>query len=224
MKVSIVVPVYNEEKYLKNCLESLLNQKEPAHEIIIVDNNSKDRSAEIARGYPVRVLKEKKQGITYARNKGFNAAKYDIIARCDADVIVKPDWIKKIKKNFNSYKIDALSGPVIFYDFPLKTPNYAKAYFELLKGLQNGTETLIGPNMAISQKIWRKVRNTLCTDNSKVHEDQDLAIHIAQVGGKIRIDETLVNHASARRLLRTPKSFFLEYPARLVRTHRDHYV
>ncbi len=223
MKVSVVVPVYNEEAYISNCVESLDALEEKPHEIIIVDNNSTDSSIDIVKGYDVRIIREKRQGITYARNRGYDSATGDIIARCDADVIVESDWIKKIKKNFTRYKIDALSGPVVFYDFPLRTPAYAKAYFELLKNLQNGKETLIGPNTALSKKMWARVRGQLCTDDKKVHEDQDLAIHISQMGGKIRIDQGLVNHASARRLLHNPKSFFLEYPARLVRTHTEHH-
>jgi len=102
MKVSVVVPAYNEEKYIKKCLFSLTNQIVPADEIIIVDNNCRDKTIEIAKKFKVRIVKEKTQGMIPARNRGFNSTRYEIIARCDADVIVPKDWIKRIKKNFEN--------------------------------------------------------------------------------------------------------------------------
>ena len=159
MKVSVILPVFNEEGYVAKCLTSLRNQQEPADEIVVVDNNCTDRTIEIAKKFKVRVVKETKQGISYARNKGFNEAKYDILARIDADSILPRNWIKKIKKNFEKYKIDGLTGPVIFYDFPFKTPAYAQIYLELFKFIQKGEDTLIGPNMALTKKIWKEIKN-----------------------------------------------------------------
>jgi len=121
MKVSVVIPVYNEEKYIERCLESLQNQQEKADEIIIVNNNSTDKTYDLAKKYPVTIIREPIQGITFARNRGFNTARGDIIARSDADTIIPSDWIKKIKANFQKNKIDALGGTCIFYDFPLQT-------------------------------------------------------------------------------------------------------
>lgn len=223
MKVSVVIPVFNEEAYIEDCLKSLLKQTEPADEIIVVDNNSTDKTMQIVKKYPVRILKEKTQGITPARNKGFDSAKYELIARTDADVRVPRDWIKRIKDDFKTHEIDALYGPVVFYDLPLKTPAYTKAYFDFIKQLQSGKEaSLYGPNMVITKKIWLRVKDLLCTDDSSVHEDHDLGIHIAQIGGIIQRDNKLVIQTSARRMMKHPKSFFIEYPTRLVRTIQHH--
>lgn len=222
MKISVILPVFNEEEYIESCLLSLQKQQEQADEIIVVDNNSTDRSIAIAKKFGVRVVKESRQGISYARNKGFSVAKFEILARIDADSNLPTNWVKKIKQNFSKYKIDALTGPVIFFDFPFKTPAYAQMYLELFKYIQKGKDTLIGPNMAITKKIWKKIEKKVCMDNTKVHEDIDLAIHLVQAGGKIRTDNTLIAHCSARRLLKHPKSFFVEYPIRLVNTLKIH--
>lgn len=217
MKISVVIPVYNEEKYIKQCLEGLKAQEVAPDEIIIVDNNSTDKTIETARQFDVTIVKEAKQGISYARNAGFNAAKYDIIARTDADTIVPPDWIKKIRSNFESDPIDALGGPLVYYELPIKTSTYSNIFYILIRLIQRHN-TLIGVNMAIKKEMWNRVKNTVCHDIDKIHEDIDLAIHIDQKKGKIKYDRTLVVKTSARRLLKKSNSFFFEYLFRLCRT------
>ncbi len=222
MTISLVIPAYNEEKYIGNCLASLESQIEKPDEIIVVDNNCSDKTIEIVKRFKVKIVKEKRRGMIYARNCGFNNAQGDIIARCDADTILPPDWIKKIKENFERLKIDALTGPVVLYDLPLKTSLYANIYFDLMKALHGGNDILSGPNIAITKNIWDKVKNEVCLDDSKVHEDVDLAIHILQIGGKIRRDRSLIIQTSGRRIKHRPLSFFGEYPLRLVRTLYHH--
>lgn len=221
MKVSVVVPVYNEEKYIGKCLESLVRQTDPADEIIVVDNNSKDKTAAIAKTFPVRIVRERKQGMIPARNRGFNEARYEIIARCDADVILPKNWIKKIKNNFKRRKVDALLGPVIFYDLPLKTSLFSKMLIHSTK-LLNKHNILIGPNMAIGKNIWQKVKNDVCLSTDEVQEDIDLALHIKHYKGVIHYDKTLVASISARRLKNNPFSFFIVYPIRSLETFLNH--
>lgn len=222
MTVSVIIPAHNEEEYLEMCLKSVLNQTEKASEIIVVDNNSTDKTAEIAKKYNVKLVRELKQGISYSRNKGFNSAKSDIIARCDADVLVPKNWIKKIKAHFKKEDIDGLSGIATFFDDPLNTNISTKRYMDLMKVVLNGKETMIGPNMAITKKMWKKVKNEVCLDNKLVHEDIDLAIHISKAGGLIKRDNNLVVQVSARRWLSNPRSGFIEYPTRLIKTLRNH--
>lgn len=219
MKISVVIPVFNESSYIKKCLESLKNQKEPADEIIIVDNNCTDDTIKIAKKFKVKIIKEKKQGIIQARNTGFNYVKNEIIARCDADSIVPSDWIRKIKKFFkNNKNADALTGPVCFYDvifinktvIPFLIYNYASR-------LILGHNILAGPNMIITKKIWEKIKNEVCQNNFLVHEDVDLAIHINKYS-QISLDSSLVVKISGRRIKNKPFSFFIEYPLRLLKT------
>jgi glycosyltransferase involved in cell wall biosynthesis len=222
MKVSVVVPVYNEEAYLDRCLTALTSQIEPADEIIVVDNNSTDRSVEIAQKYPVTIVHEKTQGMTYARNAGFDAAHYEIIARCDADTAAPPDWIKKIKHVFATRETDGVSGPIHMPDTAFGQVFLSILYLELVKFMKGGREMMIGPNMALTKKIWQKVRTTVCMDNSLVHEDLDLSFHIQMAGGKIAHDYTNIMVASGRRIRKNPFSFFVEYPSRLFSTLKAH--
>ena len=222
MKVSIVIPVYNEEKYIENCLKNIINQTEKPDEIIIIDNNCTDNTINIAKKFGVKIIQEKKQGMIHARNCGFNYASSDIIARCDADTLVPNDWVKKIKKNFEKNNLDSLTGPLIFYDLFSATYFGVKFYFWFMKLLTGGVEIIVGPNMIITKKIWEKVKNQVCLNDKEVHEDIDISIHIHQVGGIIKNDSNLSVQASGRRIKSNPLSFFFEYPIRAIKTLRKH--
>ncbi len=220
MKVSVIIPAYNEAKYLGKVLSSLNSQTISPDEIIVVDNNSTDKTVDIAKSFGAKVIPEKKQGITPARDRGFNSSQFEIIARCDADTIVPKEWIERIKVNFADSKIDALSGPVIYYDARyLNTSTLPSRFYFKALSLLTGKKLLVGMNMILTREIWEKVRKIVTTDDSKVHEDVDLSLKIAKVGGVIGYDNQLVVKASSRRIIHKPKSFFLEYPLRLIRTY-----
>ena len=82
MRLSFVVPAYNEETYLPACLESILAQTRELGddvEIIVVNNASTDRTREVALGYPgVKVVDEPRKGLTFARQAGFAASKGEL--------------------------------------------------------------------------------------------------------------------------------------------------
>ena len=223
MNVSVVIPAFNEEKNIAKLIQSLLDQEEPADEIIVVDNNSSDETIQIVKRFPVGMVHESKQGITHARNKGFDEAKYEIIARADADTVLPTDWIKKIKNDFKKYKIDGLTGPIYYSETHSQSTFYSNLY-SFLVNLMLGTPVLFGPNMAITKAIWDKVKKDICLDDKRVHEDIDISIHITRLGGKIFIDKTLAIPTSARRLYKTPWSFFIEYLIRLIRMTLDHRI
>ena len=96
MKISIVIPVYNEAEHLADCLNSIARQTTAPHEVIVVDNNSSDSSLAVALSFDfVSVITEPRQGVVHARNTGFNAAKGDLIGRIDADTVLPADWVAK---------------------------------------------------------------------------------------------------------------------------------
>jgi glycosyltransferase involved in cell wall biosynthesis len=215
MKVSIVVPAYNEENYIGLCLDSLVNQEEHADEIIVVDNNCSDRTVEIARQYKhVRVVKETIQGMTPARNKGFNSVQHEIIARTDADTSVPKNWVKKIKKEFaNDPSLVGLSGRAYFNELPpfLKHPYWpptalVRAATKIFKH-----DVMFGPNMALRKSAWEKIKNEICLDDHTVHEDIDLAIHLATVG-TIKFDRTFRVISSPRRFKKL--KLYIDWPYR----------
>ncbi len=223
MKISVVIPVYNEEKCIKNCLDSLMNQEEKPDEIIVVDNNCTDKTVSIAKSYKIRIVQEKKQGIIPARNTGFDSVTGDIIARCDADTILPPDWIKNIKNSFLKDKsIVAVSTPVLVHD--IKFGNKFTFLFYLymfIPKLFIGYYPLLGPSMAIKKTVWDKIKKELCTDPKKVHEDLDISFHIKKYG-KVYHDRKNLALTSGRRIKNNPLSFFGEYTLRFFKMLKNH--
>ncbi|MCI8330684.1 MAG: glycosyltransferase [Bacilli bacterium] len=106
MKFSIIIPVYNTEKYLKRCIESVLNQTYQNFEIIIINDGSKDKSEEILKNYEtntkIKIIKQINHGVSYSRNVGIQKAKGDYIIFLDSDDLLEKDLLETINKNTNN--------------------------------------------------------------------------------------------------------------------------
>ncbi|MBD2603497.1 glycosyltransferase family 2 protein [Scytonema hofmannii FACHB-248] len=101
--ISVVIPVYNRERYLSEAIESVLGQTYPAIELIVVDDGSSDRSAEIAQSYPVIYHFQPNGGIGSARNAGIALAKGEFFAFLDSDDI----WVTdKLAKQMAVFEVD----------------------------------------------------------------------------------------------------------------------
>ena len=94
MKVSVIIPAYNEEKVIQYCLESLKNQTFRDMEIIVVDDGSTDRTQELVKG--VMLLIQDHKGPGEARNFGAKQAKGEILVFVDADMTFDRDFIKEL--------------------------------------------------------------------------------------------------------------------------------
>ena len=101
-KVSIIIPVYNAEKYLEECIESVLNQKMQGIELIMIDDGSKDRSAIIMKEYMhqypdvIRCIFQENRGQSAARNRGLEIAGGEYIVFVDSDDYIGPNYIKDL--------------------------------------------------------------------------------------------------------------------------------
>lgn len=110
--VTVLMPVYNAEKFLKEAIDSILNQTFPNFEFLIIDDGSTDSSAAIIHSYKderIRFIKnETNLGITATLNKGIDLAKTELIARMDADDISYPERLHKQYNHFQQYPDIAL--------------------------------------------------------------------------------------------------------------------
>lgn len=115
--ISVVLPFFNAEQTLSPAIESVLGQTLSDFELILVDNNSKDRSPEIAQKFSsdrrVSLTRETKQGVAWASNFGYHLAKAPLIARMDADDVMVPNRLEKQLAFMQAYpKIGLVGGRV----------------------------------------------------------------------------------------------------------------
>lgn len=115
MTVSVVIPVYNEEKRISDTLDAIFNGSSMPLEVIVVDGGSTDRTTRIIREkYPdVIILDNPGRTAALGRNIGIKKAQGQIIAFTDGDCLVDSDWIKSIQKHFEEKDIDGLGGKVL---------------------------------------------------------------------------------------------------------------
>ncbi|MBP7060484.1 MAG: glycosyltransferase family 2 protein [Candidatus Moranbacteria bacterium] len=121
MKLSIVIPAYNEEDYIGACLTAIERERQVSGfdmEVIVVNNASQDRTGMIARSFSfVQVVDEPKKGLVQARQSGYRASHGDLIANIDADTRMPAGWLKRVFLEFETQpQLVALSGPYEYYD------------------------------------------------------------------------------------------------------------
>lgn len=156
MSVSVAVPAYNEEKFIAECLMSLKKQTVPC-EIVVCDNNSTDKTYEIARKYSDNVVREPRQGVGHAFNAASRAATGDLIAFTGADCIVPKDWIEKFLPYFRDAHVIACFGPVHSTKRKYwRTLKYYSIFYSILTKLKI-TWGISDANMIMRKSILRKV-------------------------------------------------------------------
>ena len=198
-KISVIIPVYNKEKTLKQCLSSVLNQTYKNYEVIIVDNNSNDKSKEIIREFgkknkKMRYLFESKISRGAARRKGGVNAKGEIILMIDSDCIVPKNWIKEIIEPIIKYKQVAVQGmikPTVlnYWSRHIQEENKKSIKKMLKEGEFNWLRT---GNFAIKRSVLRDVGYT--NPDLVYAEDEELMVKLRLKNYKLYFKNTVVFH------------------------------
>ncbi|UKA70256.1 glycosyltransferase family 2 protein [Arthrobacter sp. FW306-06-A] len=177
--LSVVIPCKDDGPFLERCLQALQSQTMAPLEIIVVDNASSDNTGEIAAKYGARVLHENVPGIAAAASAGYDAARGNIIARCDADSVPPLDWLERICRRFEQEPdLALLTGPGVFYGTgrirgKLAGVAYIQAYFVLM-GAAMGHWPPFGSNCAFRRQDWEQARTRVNRLDTGVHDDVDL--------------------------------------------------
>jgi len=223
--LSIIIPVYNEESQLEACLQSIEAQTVQPDEVIVVDNNSTDRSMEVARRFPfVTIIQETRQGRGFAYSAGFNAAHGDILGRINGDTILVPTWVERVKYDFvNNGQLRGVTGLGLTETVPFSkrflTTAWSRGYY-LWNMAYFRIQTFWGACFAVDRQAWLAVRNDICTDDAIVHDDQDLAYLFAGRGFEVGRDNKLRIKTPGSEYNDWPK--FLSYRRRQFNTYRFH--
>jgi glycosyltransferase involved in cell wall biosynthesis len=213
--LDIVVPCYNEADTISACLEGLLKQSDQIARIIIVDNNSTDKTVEIIKQYQktnkkIDLLTESKQGVQFARNTGLDAAESDVIARIDADTIVLGGWAQAIRSYYAKRSdVGASSGFSWYYDLPGKgvTQFFTQLFSHFANEKLGDSHLIYGSNMTIRRSTWQKIHHEVCMING-IMEDQDLGYHVKQSGDKTGYIPAAKAKVSGRRMRMSPLRYW----------------
>ncbi len=113
--ISVIIPVYNAEKFLKRCIDSILHQKFQDYEIILINDGSTDASRDICTAYAqahdnISFIDKPNEGVSSARNCGIKQAKGEYIAFVDSDDYVSPDYLSNLINANQAYEVDLVQG------------------------------------------------------------------------------------------------------------------
>ncbi len=195
IQVSVIVPAYNEAGCIADCISALLDQDMPpnSYEVIVVDNHSTDKTAEIAAAFKgVVVVSEAQQGIPSARMTGIAAARGRIIATTDADTIVPRNWLSSMLRCYADADVAAVGGTAAFRN----APRWLNAMNRSRNHSLKTTKSLLGFNMS-----FRKSAYITCggyRPEINVNEDFYMSRQLARIG-KILILEDIPVITSMRR-------------------------
>ncbi len=160
MKFTFVIPVLNEEKFIGRCISSINSQSKMPFEVIVVDNGSNDKTVEISRKLGAKVVKEKKKGISNARNSGAKLAKGELVCFVDADGVLSKNWLRQAERIFQTEKVDSVSG-LVFYSHKNALRRFwynsylLVAYpFLLLRQYLFGKPWIVGNNTVIKKEVF----------------------------------------------------------------------
>lgn len=207
MSCSVVVPVKDDAAELRGLLDVLARQTVPPLEIIVVDNASTDESAQVATEAGCRVVSEPRPGIAAAAAAGYDAARGDLILRCDADSRPGPTWVaahrtahltrsrrrpalprppglfhrrRSRPRPRPRHRVVAVTGPARFrLPFPLDllTSVLYLGGYVLATGAALGHVPLFGTTMSVRRSWWQDVRGSVST-SPDVHDDMDLSFRV----------------------------------------------
>lgn len=202
-EVSIIVPVYQVEKYIRQCIDSILAQTFTDFELILVDDGSKDRSGQICDEYAgmderVKVIHQKNSGAAAARNRGMDQAVGNYFMFIDSDDFIAPVMVERLYNSILCENADIAVCNFLHYFEDDKKKNFSPNFkAEVLRG----AEIFFNRKNERNYGIWTVVWNKICKKETvgkvrfrsgKYYEDEFWANDIYQMDIKIAtIPETL---------------------------------
>lgn len=183
--ISVVIPAYNEEKYIANVLKTVSSQDYPKenYEVIVVDNNSDDKTSEIAKSLAATVIPCLTRGVSAARQCGVERAQGEIIAFTDADAFLPKKWLLRIESEMRGSGLIAFGGPMEPKDAGVFTVFLFLIYDIFVKINQLfGRHLLWGNNFAVRRDAIKAIGGF--NTSLSTSEDWELCLRLAKKYGK----------------------------------------
>ena len=197
IKISVIIPVYNVEKYIRQCLESIINQTLKEIEIIIVNDGTKDNSMKIVEEYVsdkrIKIINKENGGISSARNAGMEIAQGEYIYFIDSDDFVEKEVLSTLYENSENGKMDIVFSNFSYYNDRTKKEKRAKFIFPFKENINKGYYYLYnGEEINVWNRLYKK--EFLEKYNFKfiegiIYEDQDFGFKTIMLAEKIKYVE-----------------------------------
>lgn len=222
--VAVIIPTYNSAHYLAAAIESALGQTSPPHEIIVVDDGSRDDPAAVTAAYPsVKLLRQTNQGVSAARNTGVAAATSDYLVFLDADDQLLPETLAKNLEQFAAhpdcgmvygsyYYVDAQTRKITDYTF---MPPGEDPFATLLRG------NCIGMVAAVMfrRDVYQAVGGF--DASQRASEDYDLYLRIARRYGVVGRPDVMTEYWQHGGNASRDNAFMLRWVLDVLRRYRD---
>lgn len=200
MRFSIIIPTYNEQECIEACLQSVRSQQYSSErfEVIVSDANSTDRTVEIARTYADKIVSSERRGIAHGRNEGASATKGDILVFIDADVVLKPDFLRLTESLFQEQRVIGVTVRALPIDgnwFARFT--YYGTYF--LVRVFNAFGLALFPGLCVAYRRDAFMKAGGFREDFGITEDLDLSRRISKFG-LCKFEPRVCAFVSTRRL------------------------
>ena len=156
--ISVIINVYNGEKYIKKCIDSIINQTYKDLEIIIINDGSTDNTLSICESYDderIRIINQKNMGISLSRNVGIDNINGEYAFFVDSDDYIEPDTIEYLYDLCKKYNVKmATCQSIVVYDYETKIVNKEEKV-DIINGLDIVKKMLL--NLERNGNIWGKL-------------------------------------------------------------------
>lgn len=192
-KISVIVPVYNVEKYLKKCLDSIIDTSFKDYEIIVVNDGSTDRSLDILKEYEqkynfIKVINQKNHGLGNARNKGIKESCGNYLFFVDSDDFLEKDSLKKMYDKTNNGNLD-----LVICDY-YRYYNENKIIYSNIIEYDGINNLIISMPTATCKLIKKSLFNTMFLENYYYEDNAVMPYIVSKVNNYFYLKEALYNY------------------------------